>query len=121
MTRPTITPRPISPQELAVILRTLDVCAAVPISDSLRASVAELEVVSRCECGCDTVNFKGWGKSSPLQVIADGIADTPDGKGIGVIVFGSPDRVSCLEVYSYDDEPARLPKIESIRAYNSAT
>lgn len=115
-----MTPREILPLETEVILRALDKCSAAPVTQSLLATVPGLEVVSRCECGCDTINFKGWGQSGPPQILADGVAETPDGKAIGVIVFGTPNQITCLEVYSYDDEPARLPTVESIRAYDAA-
>jgi hypothetical protein len=120
MIRPTMTPRKILPLEAEVILRALDKCPAAPVTPSLLATVTTLEVASRCECGCDTVNFIGWGQAGPPQILADGVADTPDGKAIGVIVFGTPNQITCLEVYSYDDEPARLPRVDSIRAYDAA-
>jgi hypothetical protein len=120
MSRPTVTPRGILPLEVQVILRALDKCPAMPVSESLRTSVPNLEVISKCECGCDTVNFAGWGQHLPPQIIADGVAETPAGQSIGVIVFGTADQITGLEVYSYDNEPARLPTIESIRAYDAA-
>ena len=112
-----MTPRKISPKELAVLRRALDVCPVVPVSETLRHSLESLEVVSRCECGCDTVEFGQADWALPPAVIADGLAETPDGMGVGLIVFGTAERVTCLEVYSHTDEPARLPTIESICAY----
>jgi hypothetical protein len=105
-------PRPISADEAAVIYRALEVCPTGPVSQAVRGSVSKLRVVWCCTCGCDTVNFVGAGQSS---VIADGVGKTPDGREIGLIVFGRSDRVTSLEVYSYDDVPARLPILDSIR------
>jgi len=50
-------------------------------------------------------------------IIADGLGDAPDGRGVGVLVFGRADTITCLEVYSFDDEPARLPRLDSIRPF----
>src|SRR5262249_16679754 len=53
--KPVGLPRPISAQEAAVLLRALEVCPVVPISEVLRDSVSSLLVVRQCSCGCDTV------------------------------------------------------------------
>jgi hypothetical protein len=112
-------PRPISADEAAVLHRALEVCPVRPVSEALHSSVSTLRVVKRCDCGCDTVNFEGI-RSEPPSIIADGIGETPDGKEIGLIVFGNSDQLLSLEVFSYDDEPARLPIISSIRGYEPA-
>jgi hypothetical protein len=111
-----MTPRAISSQELDVIRRALQVCRtgdALPVHNAV---AGELVVASLCGCGCDTVEFKRTG-SEVAAVIADGLGDTPDGKGVGVIVFGTPKTITCLEVYSFDDAPARLPILDSIRPF----
>lgn len=117
MPRTPMTPRQISSQEADVLRRALSVCPVVAVSEALRDCVADLEVISRCECGCDTVEFRGIDWVSPPSVLADGVAETPDRKAIGLIVFGTQDRVTCLEVYSYDEVPAHLPTLSSIRSY----
>jgi hypothetical protein len=91
----------------------------VAIPDTLRDSVSRLEVVARCECGCDTIEFRGIDWSNPPGVLAEGVAVTPDGKTIGLIVFGTSERATCLEVYSFDDEPDRLPTLDSIQGFGS--
>jgi hypothetical protein len=110
-------PRKISSQVLAVLRRALEACPVVPISEALRDSVKDLEVVSGCACGCDTVDFVHATQAHRPFVIADGMAETPEGKAIGLLVFGTNERVTSLEVYSLIDEPARLPTIESIHAF----
>jgi hypothetical protein len=113
-----MTPRPISSQELDVIRRALQVCRtgdALPVHDSV---ASELLVASSCGCGCDTVEFKRT-DGDVAAVIADGLGDTSDGKGVGIIVFGTPETITCLEVYSFDDAPARLPILDSIRPFGS--
>jgi hypothetical protein len=73
-------------------------------------------VSSLCECGCDTVEFRSPNDSN-AAVIADGLGETANGNSVGLIVFGTADTITCLEVYSFDDVPARLPKLESIRPF----
>jgi hypothetical protein len=83
----------------------------------MRSAMAERLVVSSlCGCGCDTVEFQGAGRDVPV-VIADGLGDTLDGSGVGIIVFGTPETITCLEVYSFSDLPARLPTLDSIQPF----
>jgi hypothetical protein len=110
-------PRGISAQEAAVLTRALDVCPVAVISDAQRGLVPKLQVVARCECGCDTVEFVRLDRASIASILADGLGETPSGQAVGLIVFGTADTFTCLEVYSYDEIPARLPTLESIRAY----
>jgi hypothetical protein len=76
-------------------------------------------VSSLCECGCDTVEFQRAGAEA-TAVIADGLGETADGRGVGLLVFGTVDTITCLEVYSFDDIPARLPRLDSIRPFGSS-
>jgi hypothetical protein len=75
-------------------------------------------VSSSCGCGCDTVEFQCAG-GEIAAVIADGLGETADGSGVGLIVFGTQDTITCLEVYSFDDVPAKLPILDSIRPFGS--
>lgn len=51
--------------------------------------------------------------------IADGIATTPSGGTVGVIVWGTDDSVTSLEIYDLGagDGDQRLPTPESIRPW----
>jgi hypothetical protein len=88
-----------------------------PVSEALRSSVSTLRVIKCCDCGCDTVDFESVEWSEPPRIIADGIGETPSGKEIGLIVFENRDQLVSVEVFSHDDEPARLPILSSIRGY----
>lgn len=101
-----------------MIRRALEVCrtlAALPIHESVAPT---LVVSSLCGCGCDTVEFQGAGREI-AAVIADGLGESPEGSGVGLIVFGTADAITCLEVYSFDDIPAKLPMLDSIRPFGS--
>jgi hypothetical protein len=113
-----MTPRPISPQELDVIRRALEACRTPAASPSHDSVASNLVVSSLCGCGCDTVEFQGAG-GEVAAVIADGLGESADGNGVGVIVFGTAETITCLEVYSFDDIPARLPRLDSIRPFGT--
>jgi hypothetical protein len=53
--------------------------------------------------------------------IADGTGKTPAGGDVGVIVWGHPDSVTGLEIYSFgaaDDDDLKLPLPESITPFS---
>jgi hypothetical protein len=112
------TPRLIAPRELEVLRRALAVCRTDAASVSHDSVAAALIVCSRCECGCDTVEFERIGDEVPA-LIADGLGATADGAEVGLLVFGTANAITCLEVYSFDDGPARLPTLDSIRPFST--
>lgn len=112
--------RPISEHELAVLTRMLEQCAMKGPLSINRSELPKLNVVARCDCGCDTVDFKSIDWSKPPSVIADGQGKTESGGDVGIIVFGDEAAIACLEVYNHTDEPARLPVLESITPYGIA-
>ena len=65
------------------------------------------------------MEFRNTAEDEVPSIVADGLGETPDGSGVGLIVFGTPQEITCLEVYSFDDVPAKLPKLESIRPFGS--
>ena len=128
--KPVELPRPISPEEAAVLRRTLEACPVVPISGALRDSVSNVQVVSQCSCGCDMVSFDPTLSESPIdavtfdftagsspRIVAEAIGVTPEGQETGLIVWARGDRLVFLEVYGsdYSNRPARLPTPDSIR------
>ena len=109
--------RPISDLEVAVLARMLECCAVTGPITTDQASLQSLNVVAHCDCGCDTVDFQGIDWSAPPTVIADGQGKTATGEEVGILVFGNGSAITCLEVYNYSDEPARLPVVKSIQPY----
>jgi hypothetical protein len=77
-----------------------------------------LHVVSRCSCGCPTVDFAVEGSEvsavGPSHILADFMGKTPDGIDAGVILHGREGKISELEVYPLHQTPALLPKIETL-------
>jgi hypothetical protein len=82
--------------------------------------VEDLRVVGQCECGCDSVDFVP-SNAEHSRPIADGLAATPNGGMVGVIVWGTDDAVTSLEIYDLGagDGNVRLPAPESIQPWNS--
>jgi hypothetical protein len=84
----------------------------------LKAQIDALTVVSKCTCGCPTVDFALEGIPIPRKgehVIRDYLA-TVDGEEVGIMLFQNDGRLSSLEVYSAagTDKPFGLPEIEAI-------
>src|ERR1017187_4400943 len=84
----------------------------------LASQIDSLRVVSKCTCGCPTVDFALEG-NPPLRKDSHLISDfgaTVDDQPVGLLLFACNGSLSMLEVYSYagSDKPFGLPKIESI-------
>ncbi len=80
--------RPISAAEVAVVRMTIERAVTAPEFRRLAANADQLNVVGKCDCGCDSVDFIEQRKvhSKP---IADGIGSTARGGKVGVIVWGT--------------------------------
>ena len=85
-----------------------------------KLQIPKLRVVSRCGCGCPTIDFAlaAARKNGPSHIIADAEGISPEGVHVGVIVHVREDEISELEVYSLAGEQSRfsLPRPESLRA-----
>jgi hypothetical protein len=110
-------PRRISPAEREVLAQALSVCATERATPAHTKAVDTLQVASTCECGCDTVSFCGSEAVPVPMILADGLGETASGHSVGLIVFGTEDLITCLEVYNFDDVPAKLPTVSSIRGF----
>jgi hypothetical protein len=80
--------------------------------------VDRLSVVSKCNCGCPTIDFALDGEPAVLKgqhYISDWDAEV-NGIPVYVQIWISKDQISSLEVGSYPgtDQPFGLPQIESI-------
>src|SRR5258706_11664111 len=99
----TIKRRPITEAELAVTRHTLTVGRAGDFAFSLIDGAQGLFVVGGCGCGCPTVEFESPGGPADHGVIADGIGLSSQGRKVGVMVWGSRNYISGLEVYGLED------------------
>ena len=107
--------RAIRQEEVEVIRATLERASVRPVTALATASIPNLSVVGRCECGCASVDFERTPalRSTP---VADGIGETPRGGQVGIIVWGRPDAITGLEIYDLGagDGDLVLPRVQSI-------
>lgn len=91
--------RRITDDEIATIRVALNRALIRPINDAARTAVEMLEVVSRCDCGCASVDFEAPSHRERSTVMADGTGTTPRGGQVGIIVWGRSDAITGLEIY----------------------
>lgn len=112
--------RPIRQSELDVIRATLACASVVPVDKTAEDTIATLQVVSRCGCGCATVDFAEPASDQRSSVVAEGVGNTPKGGLVGVIVWGRPDAITGLEIYDMGagEGEVSLPLPESMRRWD---
>ena len=76
-------------------------------------------VVSRCPCGCPTINLWKAGEAEPpgerALVFWGGNGTNAAGELVGLLLFQTDGVISCLEIIPYSDErDCGLPLLESI-------
>jgi len=75
-----------------------------------------VKVVSRCGCGCPSINFTDdWGGG--ITILADYQFNDPDGGLAGVFAFEYKDRLAGIDVWSIDGvaNPREVPDPEVLR------
>src|SRR5262245_58035785 len=80
----------------------------------------KVTVVSRCACGCPTIDFAVDDKAAPTfgpsTQLADVDGKSPEGVLVGIILHAREGLISELEVYSMAGETNfSLPRIEDIK------
>jgi hypothetical protein len=78
-----------------------------PGVEVLRNQVDGIQVVSSCDCGCPTIDFRvgsnvqRWsGRYSSGTIPVTGLIQAPDGNSTGIIVFVRDGAMTSLEMYS---------------------
>jgi hypothetical protein len=75
-----------------------------------------VRVVSRCACGCASVNFTvgdgGWHSRAGIQILSDYQWSDSAGRRFGVFIFAKQRMLAGLEVWSIDGlaTPTSLPQ-----------
>jgi hypothetical protein len=95
----------------------LERAAKVSLEPDVLARLENLRVISGCECGCDSVNFAEHDSQRPSRPIAEGNGKTPAGGDVGIMIWGTDDAVTGIEVYDLGagDGDIKLPVESSIR------
>ena len=105
-----VEPRTLSPQELDVVARLVEFTDGRKFDPP---ELARLRVVGRCDCGCATVDFLA-DEGPGARVAADAYGTTPNGIGVGVMLWERDGQLAGLEVYSLAEGSAELPVPESL-------
>jgi hypothetical protein len=110
--------RPLTRNELAL----LDALLRHPFDgvEELRAQVRDVSATPGCTCGCGTLDLhvpdtapRSSAESPvPLEGTVVGAGGEPVG---GILLFAHDGRLSCLEVYSFADDPLPMPGPEQVR------
>ena len=116
MRRSLPTQRKLTPEEAAVVERTLAVAAKDAAAPQFAKLVQALQVVGRCDCGCASVNFLYLAEGQIPRIVADATATSESGDNLGVMIWAHGDRLVGLEVYGHGNAPAPLPRLDSIAA-----
>lgn len=109
-----ITPRPIQPDELAVLKAALERAPIESISESVISSINSLNVIGLCECGCKSIYFLPINRKD--RRIADGVGRTLTGKFVEIMVWASENNLHSLDIVDYESS-GKLPLVESITTY----
>jgi hypothetical protein len=107
--------RPLSQEEISLLKWLLSHGGSN--ASQYEKQISDLRVVSRCGCGCPTVDFAlGTGrKDGPSNIIADAEGTSSEGVRVGVIVHVRETEISELEVFSLSGEKnVSLPRLESL-------
>lgn len=86
------------------------------------SQVANVVVVSRCGCGCRTVDLRQPPGSEPLtgpsKVVASAAATSPDGVPLDLSAHVREGEVAELEIYASDgSENFNLPAVEDVELW----
>jgi len=78
------------------------IARGVSNASTYSSQIPRVKVVSRCTCGCPTIDLAVDGKwvFGPSEMIANAEGTSPEGIRVGVIVHGREGQLSELEVPS---------------------
>jgi hypothetical protein len=90
-------------------------------SAELMSQLAQARVVSRCACGCPTIDLGIGTRTAPTRggstIVADVFGKSPEGHDVGVILHVREGLLSELEVYPLEDVgPFTLPGPNALKS-----
>jgi hypothetical protein len=96
--------RPLTPEEESLVRWLLE--HGAPKAVDFMPQLRRTRVVSRCPCGCASIDFAVDGRqarpSAGMQVLADFLWQDAEGNRFGVFVFAKEDMLAGLELWSVD-------------------
>jgi hypothetical protein len=96
-----------------------------PASKVYAEQLPHVTVVSRCSCGCPTIDLAVRGQAaspgSPSQVLSEARGVSPEQVRFGIILHARAGLISELEVYPMDVAGTfTLPEIDRLEFYGAA-
>jgi hypothetical protein len=116
--------RPLRPQERALVGWLLE--HGNPDAAGFLTQLAQARVVSRCPCGCASIDFSVGGAIPPsgagMRILSDYVWRADDGAHCGVFVFACGGLLAGLEVWTADGmgPVSSLPATEWLRPLAAA-
>src|SRR5687767_15177070 len=116
--------RPLTAHEESLVRWLLE--HGKPDAAGFLPQLAKARVISKCPCGCASVDFAIGGATPPpeagMHILADFAYKTDDGAHCGVFVFACGGLLAGLEVWSADgmDAVSSLPEIERLQGPESS-
>ena len=91
-----------------------------PSARGYLGEVEHVRVVSRCGCGCASIDFVEAPRA-PMETLSDHKWQDAEGHLFGVFAFAKEGRLAGLEVWSIDGEatPTELPPTSSLGPLDS--
>ena len=113
---PYIEPRSITEQESRVIEALLSRAPIAASSWLARGAINKLVVHSKCDCGCASIGFLPESEKAPNETgrLADGLGLTANHQEVGLLLYGTDEKLVELEIYWHETDPAPLPLAETI-------
>jgi hypothetical protein len=115
--------RPLSKEE-RTLLEWL-VAHGMPNAGRYASQIPHVTVVSRCKCGCPTIDLAvdGIQKLGASELIADFEGRSPEGIYVGVILHAREGQLAELEVYPIDEVkgPFTLPSPSTLLPLSDST
>ena len=110
--------RPVSTEERAVLWRAIRYAPTGSDEAPSLDQIDSLQVVSKCQCGCASVEFQHLKPGEIAELVADGIGETSSGEHVGVLVFALGGKFTGLEIVGHTDDPAPLPVASTVRGWD---
>jgi hypothetical protein len=103
-----------------VIRAALERASTAPSTNAPVEHLEQLQVIDRCECGCDSVDFVPFDLDNRPKPIADAAGETPAGGMVGLLIWGTANAVTGIEVYDLGagEGDIKLPVPGSIRPFH---
>lgn len=105
------------------MLALFRVAPIVPDAGRYIGMLDALTVVGGCGCGCASVDFVPQDTNGSSHIVGDGMGKTSAGGQVGLIVWGTAQAITGLEVYDMGagQEDLGLPDPASIASWERQT